>query len=53
MHSAASDLGLHGLPMSHKKDTMLIWVKWDAKSIESCKNGSEVSILIWFQVLAS
>ena len=25
--NAASDLGLHGLPMSHKKDVMLIWVK--------------------------
>ena len=26
-HSAASDLGLHYLPMSHKKDARLIWVK--------------------------
>ena len=26
-HSAASDLGLHGLPMSHKKDDRLIWVQ--------------------------
>ena len=25
-HSAASDLGLHYLPMSYKKDTRLIWV---------------------------
>ena len=24
--SAASDLGLHCFPMSHKKDAMLIWV---------------------------
>ena len=24
--SAASDLGLHSLPMSHKKDARLIWV---------------------------
>ena len=24
---AASDLGLHFLPMSHKKDARLIWVK--------------------------
>ena len=23
----ASDLGLHGLPMLHKKDARLIWVK--------------------------
>ena len=26
-HSVASDLGLHYLPMSHKKDTRHIWVK--------------------------
>ena len=26
-HSAASDLSLQCLPMSHKKDTGLIWVK--------------------------
>ena len=26
-HSLASDLGLHYLPMSHKKDTRHIWVK--------------------------
>ena len=26
-HYVASDLGLHCLPMSHKKDTRLIWVK--------------------------
>ena len=26
-HSAASDLGLHCLPMSHKKEARLIWVK--------------------------
>ena len=26
-HSVASDLGLHCLPMSHKKDTRHIWVK--------------------------
>ena len=26
--SVASDLGLHCLPMSHKKDAMLIWVKY-------------------------
>ena len=26
-HSVASDLGLHYLPMSHKKDTRPIWVK--------------------------
>ena len=25
--SAASDLGMHCLPMSHKKDPRLIWVK--------------------------
>ena len=26
-HFAASDLGLHRLPMSHKKDARLIWCK--------------------------
>ena len=26
-HSAASDLGLHCLPMSQKRDSRLIWVK--------------------------
>ena len=26
-HPATSDLGLHCLPMSHKKDARLIWVK--------------------------
>ena len=26
-HSVASDLGLHSLPMSHKKDARHIWVK--------------------------
>ena len=27
LHSVASDLGLHNLPMSHKKDARHIWVK--------------------------
>ena len=27
LRSAVSDLGLHRLHMSHKKDAMLIWVK--------------------------
>ena len=27
LHFVASDLGLHCLPMSHKEDTRLIWVK--------------------------
>ena len=26
-HSAVSDMGLHCLPLSHKKDARLIWVK--------------------------
>ena len=33
--SEASDLGLHCLPMSHKKDSRLIWV-----NISSCYCGS-------------
>ena len=28
LHSAASDLDLHCLSMSHKKDARLIWVKF-------------------------
>ena len=35
-HSVASDLGLHYLTLSHKKDARHIWVK-DA-IIKSCKN---------------
>ena len=27
LHSVASDLGLHYLPLSHKKDDSHIWVK--------------------------
>ena len=32
-HSAASDLGLHCFPMSHKKDARLIWVNVVNKKI--------------------
>ena len=28
LRSAPSDLGLHCLPMSHKKDARLIWVNY-------------------------
>ena len=38
-HSAASDLGLHSLSMSHKKDTMLNWVN---ASKTSCKGKPNV-----------
>ena len=31
-HCVASDLGLHCLPMSHKKDAKLIWVKFSGDS---------------------
>ena len=31
-YSVASDLGLHCLPMSHKKDARHIWVKLSHKS---------------------
>ena len=40
-HSVASDLGLHYLPMSHKKDPRHIWVKKNAifcLSHKSCSN---------------
>ena len=32
-HSVASDLGLHCLPMSHKKDARIIWDKVSEYSI--------------------
>ena len=35
-HNAASDLGLHCLPLSHKKDARLIWVE-----------GSRVIVYRW------
>ena len=39
-HSVASDLGLHYLPMSHKKDASHIWVKNAiiCLSHKSCRN---------------
>ena len=39
-HSVASDLGLHYLSMSHKKDTRHIWVKMQlfCLSHKSCRN---------------
>ena len=39
-HSVASDLGLHYLPMSHKKDARHIWVKVQllCLSHKSCRN---------------
>ena len=41
-HSVASDLGLHYLPMSHKKDARHIWVKMQLHvyclSHKSCRN---------------
>ena len=33
-HSAVSDLGLHCLAMSHKKDVRLIWVKYSILSLQ-------------------
>ena len=40
LHSVASDLFLHYLPMSHKKDTRHIWVKMQllCLSHKSCRN---------------
>ena len=39
-HSVESDLGLHYLPMSHKKDANNIWVKMQlfCLSHKSCRN---------------
>ena len=36
-HSVVSDLGLHYLPMYHKKDARHIWVK-NCLSHKSCRN---------------
>ena len=44
-HSVAPDLGLHYLPMSHKKDARNIWVKMQlfCLSHKSCRNfGSKL-----------
>ena len=40
LHSMASDLGLHYLPMSHKKDARHIWVKMKLFCLyhRSCRN---------------
>ena len=40
LHSVASDLGLHCLPMSHKKDARHTWVKNAIilLSYKSCRN---------------
>ena len=35
--SAAADLGLHCLPMSHKKDARLIWVNLTEDWLQSLK----------------
>ena len=38
-HSVASDLGLHYLPMSHKKAAMHIWVKMQLFCLfQSCRD---------------
>ena len=40
LHSVASDLGLHYLSLSHKKDARHIWVKMQlfCLSHKSCRN---------------
>ena len=40
-HSVASDLGLHCLPMSHKKDALHIWVK-NAIILQSHKSSTNL-----------
>ena len=39
-HSAASDLGLHCLPMSQKWDARLIWVKYTSRPSFDAKHGN-------------
>ena len=43
-HSVSSDLGLHYLPMSHKKDARQIWVKMQlfCLSHKSCRNFGSI-----------
>ena len=36
LHFAASDLVIHCLPMSHKKDAKLIWVKVSKRGQLKC-----------------
>ena len=38
-HFAASDLGLHSLPMSHKKDARLIWVDMAENHVKVGRGG--------------
>ena len=42
--SEASDLGLHYLPMSHKKDSRHLWVKMQlfCLSHKSCRNFGSI-----------
>ena len=44
LHSAASDLGLHCLPVSHKMDARLIWVK---EHLLGLKNGVIYELIEW------
>ena len=46
-HSVASDLGLHCLPLSHKKDARLIWVKWNVKYQVINSNFLVAYLVIW------
>ena len=49
-HSVASDLDLHYLPMSHKKDARHIWVKMQlfCLSHKSCRNYGKYIVEIIF-----
>ena len=44
LHSVAYDLGLHYLPMFHKKDARHIWVKMQlfCLSHKSCRNFGSI-----------
>ena len=37
-HSVVSDLGLHCLPLSHKKDERLIWAKVEKSILSEALN---------------
>ena len=57
LHSAAFDLGLHLLPMFHKKDTRLKLVKFLSGTLSECQRvwiqirTDVLSVLIWIQTV--
>ena len=44
LHYAASNLVLHSLPMSHKEDT---WLKWVKMILNICAFYRHFSVILW------